>query len=112
MMMKMMTKPYKYADDLDDDDIDDKNDNYTVAGAGPLVMAPWSRLHPLPGASCRLLGRPFCRVGRDPPAATHPTEREQEQERELESAGPQPLTLTIDAMFDSVTAMTARIGQT
>ena len=33
--------PYNYADDTDDDN-DHKNDSYTAAGAGPLVMASWS----------------------------------------------------------------------
>ena len=36
--MIMMTKPYDYADDTDDDN-DHKNDSYTTAGAGPLVLA-------------------------------------------------------------------------
>ena len=56
-----MTKPYDYADDTDDDN-DHKNDSYTAAGAGPLVLAPWSRLLgpgslvwalcPVPATSC------------------------------------------------------------
>ena len=71
-----------YTEDDTDDDDHPKNDSYTAAGAGPLVMAPWSRLHSLPGASCRLLGRPFCRVGRDPPAATYPTEQKRKREQE------------------------------
>ena len=36
-----MTKPYDYAGDTDDGN-DHKNDSYTAAGAGPLVLAPWS----------------------------------------------------------------------
>ena len=53
LMMILMTKPYDYADDTDDDN-DHKNDSYTVAGAGPLVLAPWSGLLG-PGS----LGAPF-----------------------------------------------------
>ena len=38
-MMIMMTKPYDYADDTDDEN-DHKNDSYTAAGAGaaPLLL--------------------------------------------------------------------------
>ena len=69
-----MTKPFDYADDTDDDN-DQKNDSYTAAGAGPLVLAPWW-------------------VGRHGRVATHPprptrqnaTQREREHERELENA--------------------------
>ena len=41
LMMIMMTKPYDYADDTDDDNYH-KNDSYTAAGAGSLVLATWS----------------------------------------------------------------------
>ena len=37
LMMIMMTKPYDYADDTDDDN-GHKNHSYTAAGAGPLVI--------------------------------------------------------------------------
>ena len=40
ILMIQMTKLYDYADDTDDDN--DHNDSYTAAGAGPLVLAPWS----------------------------------------------------------------------
>ena len=88
LMMTMMTKPYDYADDTDDyNENDHKNDSYTAAGAGRLVLAPWSGLlgpgslvlalwsglfaqcwllaaglvldgsSPLPGGGCRLPGQ-------------------------------------------------------
>ena len=41
LMMIMMTKPYDHADDTGDEN-DHNNDSYTAAGAGPLVLAPWS----------------------------------------------------------------------
>ena len=37
LVMAMMTKPYDYAGDTDDDN-NHKNDSYTDAGAGPLVI--------------------------------------------------------------------------
>ena len=43
MLMILMTKPYDYAGDTGDDN-DHKNDSYYAAGAGPLVLAPWSWL--------------------------------------------------------------------
>ena len=39
LLMIRMTKPHNYADDTDDDN-DQKNDSYTAASAGPLVLGP------------------------------------------------------------------------
>ena len=70
-----MTKPYDYADDTDDDR-DHKNDSYTAAGAGPLVLAPW-------WVGCH------GRVATYPPRPTRQNENENKNENSRTPAGPQ-----------------------